>query len=264
MTNMTLTFADKIFRGKANFGPLFSVNGKTGVPLHLPTKISLGAPLALDDDSLIDAATSTELPNNGTIIYTTEDHGESPFDNGPTPEPADVVMADGQTYSVWTLDVARTINSVMTHNTSVVASTLLITGFDEHGQRITELHTFTATGTEKAVVGKKAFKHVLSYAIASGGNSTSNTLNVGWANGLGLPYRLVHASDILAAYMDGAMELATATLLAADDTPATNVTGDPRGTIVFNTAPNGDREYSLWMYVADPNSVRGLIGVDPA
>lgn len=263
-TRHHLSHADKLFRGSAFYAPLFVRNQRTGIEFMPLTKISLGAPEAADDDGLVDAATSTELPNNATIVYTTADDGTTPFDNADTPAPASVVMADGEAYSVWTLDVPRNVTGVVSHSTTSIAMTVIVAGFDEYGEAMTELFTFGASAQDVVVAGKKAFKHIRSFTIASGGNATANTLNMGWGNVLGLPYRLNHASDLFSAFAGGTSELGDSTVVAGDAQTATNATGDVRGTITFDTAANGTAVFNAWMHVADPNTKSGLVGVSQA
>lgn len=266
MSKHTITFADEIFVGGGFFPPAHSRYGKAGVPVRLPTKVNLGAPIAVDDDGLIDAAASTELPNNTTIVYDTSDDGASPFDNADTPAVENVVMADGSVHSVWPLDVPRNITLQVTHASSVVAMSVLVEGFDEYGMPMSELLAVTATGTSKTAAGKKAFKYIKQFSLSSAGNATGNTAcNVGWGDVLGLPFRLESVSDVMAAFCDGTMELASSTVAAADGTdPATTTTGDVRGTIDFNSASNGTRKYAAWLHVADYANKAGLVGVDQA
>lgn len=262
----TITYADEIFIGRGFFAPMVSEHGKPGIPIRGLTKVNFGAVETLDADGIVASATSTELPNAETVTYTTADDGTSPFDNAATPAPADVVMADGASYSVWTLDVARNVTAAVGHASAVVAMTVLVTGFDQWGQRMSELLSLTAGGTSKTAAGKKAFKHILSISITAATNAESNTgFNLGWGDVLGMPYRIDGASDVLSAFCDGTMELASCTVVAADATdPATTTTGDPRGTIDFSTASNGTRVYAAWVHVADPNDTDGLRGVAQA
>lgn len=203
---------------------------------------SLGTVVAADADFLIKAATSDELPNNATITYLSTATNASPHDAAagtttivPQGASTGVVVwdvRDGATYG-------RNLISVMTHDSAVVASTVTISGYDWTGQAMSELHTITASGTTKTVNGKKAFAYVKSVAIASAGNSTTNTLNVGTGAVLGLPYFLEKKGHMLNASIDGVAEQinvsSNATVVAGVTTsPATTITGDVRGTITFN------------------------------
>lgn len=260
MSKQSITSADEIYAGSGYFGPIASANQRKGVPIHFLTKLVLGSPVALDADGMVQAATSTELPNAETVTYTTADDGTTPFDNAATPAPATIVTSTGASVSVWTLGVARNITAAATHATSVVAMTIVVTGYDVWGQKMTEDLAIAATGTTQSATGLKAFKHIQSIAITSAGNAESNTLNMGWADVLGLPYKLASKTDLVRAFFNGTMD-DSVTVVAADATTATATTGDVRGTVDTNSAANGS-EVVVWMYVADPNTEAGLRGVD--
>lgn len=264
MGSHNLSHADTLAAGDA-YHERYHVNDtlpKRGLPVNPPLYHSFGAPITADDDLLIVAATSTELPNAGTTTYTWATDGTSPLDNVATAAPATVTMADGLGYLVVALDVPRAITGFMTHGSAVVASTMIISGFDYLGVAMTELFTFTAGSTSKTVVGKKAFKYILSFAIASASDSTANTLGVGCNDILGLPYR-VTTKDRVIPIGDGALD-ASATIVIGDDTTATNATGDTRGTIDFNTASNATRLFAVWMMPTDRQTKTGAFGVTPA
>ena len=132
---------------------------------------------------------------------------------------------------------------------------------DAWRQKLIETLTITATGTSKAAAGLKAFKSIESIAIASAGDATTNTLNLGWGDVLGLPYRLVQKADILRVYFNGTVDN-SATVVAADATdPATATTGDVRGTVDTASASDGS-EVVVWMHVESPNTANGLKGLD--
>ena len=262
-----ITSYDDIFVGRAKSPLLYSNMGKRGVEVMLPSFVSFGTPALADADFLIVAATSTELPNNATKTYRATDTDASPHDAAAattTIYPAGAAVTawdvrDGATYG-------RDLISVMTHISSVVASTVLISGYDYALQPMSELHTITATGTSKTVTGTKAFAYVTSVAIASAADSTANTLNIGTGSKLGLPFALESVAHVVKTAFDGAEELvnvaSNATVVAAVTTdPATTATGDVRGTITFNGTLNGSKECSMWAYFSGYNSARGLLGV---
>lgn len=223
-------------------------DAKSGLPVDATIYCGLSNPLAAVTTALINSATGAQLPNTNTITYTTATSGAAPLNSGSIPTVASVVMADGTTQSVWVLDVPRALTSTATHGSSVVAMTMIVTGYDVYGEAMTELHTYTATGTSKpsSTGTKKAFKYIKSYAITAAADATANTLIVGFGNVLGLPFRLT-SKDKVVAFGAGAVD-ASATIVIADDTnPATNVTGDVRGTISPNSAPDGVKLYAAWM-----------------
>lgn len=236
-------FAGDVYYARYHTGD----TAKSGLPVDPPIWVNFGAPAAIDTNALIAAATSTELPNAATTTYTTATSGTSPLDDAGLPATATIQDSNGVSRSVWVLDVPRAITGTMTHGTSVVASSMIVSGFDVYCEPMTELFTFTATGTSKSVAGKKAFKYILSYAITAAGDATANTLNVGWNDVIGLPFRFDNKNRVIP-LGNGALD-ASATLVVADDTsPATNATGDVRGTVDFATASDGTKLFAAVLY----------------
>jgi hypothetical protein len=222
-----ITGADQLFFGQSQIGAKF--DSKRGIPIHPVTFVDLGAPAALDADALVVAATSTELPNATTITYT--------FPGSASP--IDGARADG------VLATPRNITAAATHGSSVVAMTLLVTGKDENNVALTESLSIAATGTSQTATGKKAFKTITSIAITSAGDATTNTLDMGFGDTLGLPYQLTHKNKAIY-LMDGVVQTG-GTVTAADTNTATATTGDVRGTILPGTATNGTRRYGVFM-----------------
>lgn len=149
-----------------------------------------------------------------------------------------------------TLDVPRTlaVKSSTTDTTQVVT----VRGYDEYGVAMSE--NFTLNGTT-AVVGLKAFKQVVSL---QSNITLAGTISVGTnAGGLGLPYYLppqtgTGVGNILKESQDGATPTA-GTFIGGVQTKATATTGDVRGTVTPNVAPDGTKVYSVYMFVADPS-----------
>lgn len=149
-----------------------------------------------------------------------------------------------------TLDVPRTL--AVKSSTTDTTQTITVRGYDEYGVAVSE--AFALNGTT-AVVGKKAFKQVISLQsdIALAG-----TISVGTnAGGLGLPYYLPAQTgsgigSILKESQDGATPTAGVPI-GGVLTKATATTGDVRGTITPNVAPDGTKVYSVYMFVADPS-----------
>jgi hypothetical protein len=231
---------------------------------------SLGTPALGDADFLVKAATGAELPNNETVTYIPATDGTSPMDGdvGTTS-----IVIEGVATTVWDVRAGatygRNLVGVATHLTDVVAMTMIVSGYDYLLQAMSELFTFPAAGTNETLTatGGKAFAYVTSVAITAAGDAEANTLNVGTGAKLGLPYRLAKAGHVLAASLGGVSELinvaSNATVVAATATdPATNATGDARGTIAFNTALDGSKEAFIHYHVsgrlAVPQALHGL------
>ena len=104
-----------------------------------------------------------------------------------------------------------------------------VDGRDYLGQPITE--TFVLAGAA-TVAGKKAFAHIEQVVITSTTGAT--TINVGWGDVLGLPYK---AHGVLQAYEAGLV--AAGTFVTPILVTQTATTGDPRGTYDPVAACNG-------------------------
>lgn len=257
MAKQHLTGASQTFVGGGIYPPMRSANDGPGAPVTFIYKASLGTPIAADTNALVAAATSTELPNASTKTYTTANAGTSPVDDAGLPTAATVKMLDGLNYSVFPLDVPRNITLAASHDTSLVAMTVKVVGFDQWGARVSETLTVTATGTSKTVAGLKAFTWIYSIAITSAGNATTNTLSVGFGDVLGLPYALQEKADVLGIYFNDAAD--SATVVKAASATATATTGDVRGTIDPASACDGSKVV-VWYHI-DGSTQAGLAGV---
>ena len=240
MSKQNISSAQEYFVSDLNNPVAVAANGKKGIPVTFYTQVSIVSPGVGVADYLVNAATSTELPNAGTKTYTPATDNTSPLD-GAAAAPSTIFM-DGADRLVWVLDVPRALTGVMTHGSSVVASTVTISGYDMYMQPMSELMTFTAGTTSKTVAGKKAFKYVSSIAIYSASDSTANTLNLGTNEVLGLPYALSAKADFIlnGTYFNDTLESTAPTVVKADATsPATTSTGDVRGTVDLNSTLDG-------------------------
>lgn len=265
MSKSTLSGADSLFVGRGYNARTAQFFGRPGVPAYIPVRADLGAPAVADADLLIVAATSTELPNASTKTYTCSGASASPYDGAAPYATINGVtcwdVRDGATYG-------RNLVSVTTHSSAVVASTILISGYDYTGQPMSELHTVTAGTTSKTVTGTKAFAYVHTVAIYSASDATANTVNIGTGSKLGLPFKLASLTDCIQANIAGVQELinvaSNATVVAAVTSTATTSTGDVRGTVTFNTALDGSKHPTLWYYVAGHATGAGIAGVAQA
>lgn len=258
MSKHHLSHASQLYYGDVADAILNAANGRPGVQFTPILKASLGSPVALVTDALIKAATSTNLPNAATKTYTAATNGTAPTNSASVPAASTVTTGTG-TSTVWPLDVPRNITAAASHGTSVVAMTITVTGFDLYLQPLVETLSIAATGTSQTAAGLKAFKYISSIAITSAGNATTNTLNIGWGNVLGLPYALTDKSSLMQTWFNDVVEATVPTIALAVATTATATTGDVRGTISLSSSTNGS---AIEIYMApDPTNRISLLGV---
>jgi hypothetical protein len=253
---MSISYADKVYAGGGYSPGLLSLNERRGVQVDFLTKVLLGSPAATLATGIVNSAATTNLPNATTMVYTPATSGTAPLNSGSIPTPA---LYHG--VLCWPIAVPRAMTCVLTN---AVAGTVLIAGYDKYGEAMSELFTFTTTGTTLTVAGKKAFAYIKSLTLTTAGNwQTSCVLTVGWNDVLGLPYKVALKSDLLHVWFNDVVDT-TFTLVLADVTsPATTSTGDVRGTIDNASACDGSAIW-VWLHVADPNSKIGLVGVAQA
>jgi hypothetical protein len=258
MSTHNLTEATNVYYGRGNNRFTRRANNASrGIPICFLTRSSLGSPAASDDDLLIDDATSTNLPNNGTKTYTPANNGVAPCNNASIPAAATITTNTGATASVWTLDAAR--NLIFATSTAAAATVFTITGYDIYMAKMVEQVTIGLGDSTGA--GKKAFKYVESIAIYSAGNITTDTVKVGTGDVLGLPYVLTGTGDFIQASLAGVREATHPTVVKADATsPATATTGDVRGTIDLNSACDGGAVVAYY-HVTAPSTEAGLVGI---
>lgn len=250
-TRHHLSTAEKLYRGNCWFPPYNGEIKRRGLEFPLVSVYELDAPAAADTDSMIKAATSTELPNTETVTYTPDTDGTSPTDGV-----QGTATIDGTTY--WELDAPRNLTAAATHASSVVAMTIVVTGLDEYKQAMVEQLDIAATGTSQTDAGKKAFKYIRSIAITAAADAEANTLNMGFGDVFGLPFKLSKKSLVLAANADGSVE--DFTLVVGDATTATATTGDVRGTFDPTTAADASVNFAV-AYVVDPSTKESAFGI---
>jgi hypothetical protein len=131
--------------------------------------------------------------------------------------------------------------------------TVLVEGFDVNKKALSELLTIGAGTTGPTEVdGKKAFKYVEKFTIVTAGNATTNTLNIGIGDVLGLPYALTEKDDFIMCYFNHVAEAAAA-LVVADTGAVSTTSGDSRGTIDMTSASNGSK-ITVWYNIGVDNS----------
>jgi hypothetical protein len=244
MTAHHLSHAGSLFYGAAHYGA--SSNERRGAPITPLYLVELGSPVVGDIDALIKAATSTELPDTETVTYTFPASAVSPTDG--------VLSATG------VLDVPRNINMTTTHGSSIVAMTVTVTGTDVYGEALVETVEVAATGTSATDSGLKAFKTVTSIAITAAANAEANTINIGFGDVLGLPYR-IDAGKVMQWIENNLPHVGTlGTFVAADATTATATTGDVRGTYDPNNTLTGSLPIAALVSL-NPTSKESLFGI---
>jgi hypothetical protein len=146
-------------------------------------------------------------------------------------------------------------------NTATTARAITISGYDYFGQPMTEKITVAVAGTAKS--GLKAFYQIASATI----DGSATAVTIGTTDILGLPLRCIDAGYVVKVGWNGALAQDAGTFVIGDMTnPATNVTGDVRGTYKPSTACDGVKRLvmtiALPAIAVGPNATRtGALGV---
>lgn len=251
MSRHNISYAGTVLQGNAYYPPFTAdYEGSRGLPVDLPIFHSFGGLAIADPDALIKAATSTELPDTETVTYTfATDGGTSPLDG---------VSSDGIIGSTAN-KVGRNITATTTHGSSVVAMTIVVNGTDIYGDVISETITVAATGTTQNDAGAKAFYSVTSIAITAAADAEANTLNMGFGDVIGLPYRIDDKNKVIPMF-DGGVDAAT--VVAGDDTTATATTGDVRGTIDPDGTLDGTKLLGVMFLSPFRDTKENAFGID--
>ena len=194
--------------------------------------VSLGAPAALDADGIWDGVSAT----NSATSFTSADY-KTTFDGSATSLTSTSGMIDAK--------YGRTLSCTGSAGSDHVCT---ISGRDYLGQLMKENITLSGTGV---IAGVKAFKYVDRIDIATG--AASDTVDVGWAEKLGLPYA---ATSMLSDYEDGVIAGGAMTAAIATD-PQTATTGDPRGTFDAASASDGSIVQEV-RYLCNTSNLHGV------
>ncbi len=255
----TISTANKAVAGRGYDSALYALQRHKGREVNLLTKVDLGTPIIGVTDALLKAATSTELPNAATKTYVPGTVA-SPLDSASLPATTTIKTVDGSVL-VWELDTDRNITAAVTHGSAALAMTITITGYDKYRAKVVKTITTAAGGTSQSGATTATFKYIASIVVTSASNATTNTLNLGFGNVLGLPFKLAEKSDLISTWFDDAVD--SATVVAAVATTPSATTGDVRGTVTIAGTLNGTKKLKLWMHVseADAATRNGLLGV---
>ena len=154
-------------------------------------------------------------------------------------------------------------------NVGDTTQTVTVTGTDFLNNPMTARVTLNGT---TIVNGTKAFKTITQVAVSA---AMVGNLTVGTSDKLGLPIALATANLVAHAGWNSALARDAGTFVAADATlPATNLTGDTRGTYQPSTATDGTKRLTLLLILQDihvaPNAQsystatrNGAFGVTP-
>ena len=227
MPKHLISRASQLFFGDAYLPAAFASNERVGAPITPITKISLGSPAVS-----VTTAAATAQAVAGAANLTLDG----------------TLAAAG----VVTFLTARNIQAVST-GAGDTTQTITLTGTDIWGMPVVE--TVALNGTT-IVKGLKAFKTITRIAVSA---ACAGNVSVGNSTALGLPYRLTTKSDLMQTWFNQVVEATVPTVVIGDATTATATTGDPRGTILLNSALNGS---AVSIYAAlDPTSYESLFGV---
>lgn len=147
------------------------------------------------------------------------------------------------TSGVATLTPARNVVITVTHGSSVVAMSGVITG-TRMGKTITEAWSVSATGTTKTFTGAVAFDTVTSITEVVAADASANTIIVGDGKKLGLDFKC-SSVFVIAEEQDAAVP--TLGVLVKGSTSAN---ADERGTYTPNGTLNGALDFQVW-YLSD-------------
>lgn len=156
--------------------------------------------------------------------------------------------------------IARAV-SITSTNAGATGGNFLVSGFDIYGTPMTERIAKAAGAT--TTNGTKAFKYISSVVPQF---TDAQTYSVGTSDIFGLPLRSDFFGDLVINYNSALVTASTGYVAAVTTSPATNTTGDVRGTYALQTASDGSRRLYVRQAipVANAGSVAGLFGVTQA
>lgn len=163
----------------------------------------------------------------------------------------------------YTTDVARAVTITSGGNDSSI--TFLIAGYDQYGKPMTQKLTGANAGMATTT---KTFFSVVSVLPSA---AVATTVTVGTADLFGLPVCVIDSGYIGNIGWNNILADNAGTFVIADGTnPATNITGDVRGTFAQSgAASNGVRRLVIEILLSETNigaqqTVAGVLGVTQA
>lgn len=138
-------------------------------------------------------------------------------------------------------------------------ATFVVRGYDIYNYPVTE----TITGVNNGdATGKKAFKYIVS--ITPAGTLSGSAVTAGTTDVIGLPLRADYVNETELSVNGAWITASTGFTAAVTTSPATDITGDVRGTYTLQTASTGGTN-RLGFYqtplISNIGSTTGLFGV---
>ena len=149
---------------------------------------------------------------------------------------------------VATLTPARNVVITVTHASSVVAMSGVITG-TRMGRTYTEAWSVTAGTTSKTFTGAVAFDTVTSITEVVAADASANTIIMGTGKVLGLDFKC-DSVQVVADEEDGAA-ITDGVLVKA----STSANADARGTYTPNSSPNASKDFTVWYLCQDTSTI---------
>lgn len=149
---------------------------------------------------------------------------------------------DGSGNAVIVFDMPRCASITATTNLSAINFTIV--GYDQYANKMSQ----KLVGPNNTTVNTlKAFSSILSVTPDT---TSANQASIGTADIFGLPYCIQDAGYIQAVKWANVLAQDAGTFTIADSTnPATNLTGDVRGTYAPSSASNGARRLVIAMHL---------------
>ena len=188
---------------------------------NAPFRAQLGAPVALDADGILNDQSIATAGETAVFQSTYSESNMSTYGRNVT------CVASG-----------------------AATSNVTVHGFDYLGQPMTESMTLNGTTT---VQGLKAFRRIEKVVF---GATAATTIDVGWGNKLGLPYKF---KALILELKNGVVAANAGTFVAglATGTAATATNADTRGTYLPSTVlPDGANTFEV-LYLADNDNLHG-------
>lgn len=161
-----------------------------------------------------------------------------------------------------TKNIARALS--ITATSGAAGGAFLISGYDLYGYPQTEKVTVASSPSGSTTTnGKKAFKFV---SAVTPQVTDTKSYSVGTADVFGFPVRVDRLPYVTIGWAGSPVSVSTGFVAADTTSPATNTTGDVRGTYAVQSASDATKTLQFFQDISPANvtSITGLFGVTPA